>query len=444
MKFFTKKKIALLCCCALVCTLSVTAQDKWPDGTTISSWFSDTAKIDLGTLGKQYVVTDYGVRSDDANLLQTEKLQAVIDKVAEDGGGVVVIPEGTYLSGALFFKQGTHLHLQRGATLKGIDDIAHYPIKKTRMEGQTLNYFSALVNADGLKGFSISGQGTIDGNGQRFWREFWIRRQYNRQCTNLEAMRPRLVYISNSEDVTLQDVRLQNSPFWTTHIYRSQRIKVLGTSTFAPHSPVKAPSSDAIDIDNCSDVLIHGCYMSVNDDAVVMKGGKGTWADKDPNNGPNNNVIIENCTYGFVHGCLTLGSESLTDHNIVLRNCTVEQATRVLWLKMRPDTPQNYEYVSVEGIKGNCGHFLYIQPWTQFFKPEERADMPMSTCNHISLKDIDIECKTFYNVGSSDKYLLQNFTFENINAKTENAGFDHSFIKGTKVKNVVFNGKKMK
>lgn len=421
------------------------SQNKFPDGTEIPAWFADTAHVDIEKLGKKYVVTDYGVRNDVETMLQTAAIQAVIDKAAQDGGGVIVFPEGTFLSGALFFPQGTHLHLQRGATLKGIDDIAYYPIKKTRMEGQTLNYFTALVNADGVKGFTISGKGTIDGNGQRFWREFWIRRQYNRQCTNLEALRPRLVYISNSEDVTICDVRLQNSPFWTTHIYRSKRVKVLSTSTFAPHSPVKAPSSDAIDLDNCEDVLISGCYMSVNDDAVVMKGGKGTWADKDPTNGPNKNVIIENCKYGFVHGCLTLGSESLVDHNIVLRNCEVKNATRVLWLKMRPDTPQSYEYVTVEGITGNCGSFLYIQPWVQFFKPEDRSDMPLSKCNQIALKNIDVDCKVFYNVSSSDKYSLENFTFENIKAKiSDDKGFDTSFIKGVKVKNVTFNDKKMK
>lgn len=433
---------------ALALSLSVAqpamAQDLFPDGTPIGAWFSDTAKVDVAQLGKQYVVTDYGVRADDASLVQTEKLQAVINKAAADGGGVVVIPKGTFMSGALFFKQGTHLHIVEGGMLKGIDDIAHYPIVKTRMEGQTLNYFSALVNADGLKGFTITGKGTIDGNGQRFWREFWIRRQYNRQCTNLEAMRPRLVYISNCEDVTLCDIRMQNSPFWTTHIYRSQRVKVLGTYTFAPHEPVKAPSSDAFDIDNCKDVLINGCYMSVNDDAVVMKGGKGTWADKDPNNGPNENVIIQNCTYGFVHGCLTLGSESLYNKNIVLRNCNVTKATRVLWLKMRPDTPQNYTYVTIENVKGDCDNFLVVKPWTQFFKPEEREDMPLSKCSFITLKDIDMDCGTFYAVSPSDKYALDNFTFSNCNVRSKDATFDLSFVKNGRAKNVTINGKKVK
>ena len=96
-----------------------------------------------------------------------------------------------------------------------------------------------------------------------------------------------------------------NSPFWTTHIYRCNNIKLLNLHIFAPAAPVKAPSSDAIDIDVCSNVLVKNCYMSVNDDAVALKGGKGPWADKDPNNGSNTNIIIEDCTYGFCHSGLT-------------------------------------------------------------------------------------------------------------------------------------------
>ena len=176
--------------------------------------------------------------------------------------------------------------------------------------------------------------------------------------------------------------------------------------------------------------------MSVNDDAVVLKGGKGTWADQDPNNGPNSNIIIEDCTYGRVHGCLTLGSESLYDKNVILRRCSVTDASRVLWLKMRPDTPQHYEYVTVEDIKGQCSSFLVVRPWTQFFKPEDREDMPLSTCNNIVMRNINMDCKNFFDVGSSDKYQLKDFTFENITVRDQKKAFDPSLIDNCTVKNV--------
>lgn len=328
--------------------------------------------------------------------------------------------------------------------IKGVDAIKYYPLVKTRMEGQTLNYFAALINADGLNGFTITGPGTINGNGLRFWEEFWIRRKFNPYCTNLEALRPRLVYLSHCANVQVQDVRLINSAFWTNHLYRCHHVKYIGCYIFAPTSGVKAPSSDAVDIDNCHDILISGCYMSVNDDAVVLKGGKGTFADKDPDNGPNHNVIVQDCTYGKVHGCLTLGSESLHNRNIVMRRCTFNDANRVLWLKMRPDTPQHYEYVSLENLSGRCGSFLVVRPWTQFYKPEQRDDMPMSVCNNISVSNVDATCDNFFDVGTSDKYRLTDFSFVNCNITDSANSFDKNVIDNTKIKNLVINGKKQK
>ena len=408
-----------------VLTLSATAKTKtkqavetWPDGSVMDAWFKDTKRIDVKELGKQYVLTDYGVLIGSPEL-QTEKIQAVIDRCAQEGGGVVVVPQGTFMTGALFFKQGTHLHIQEGGTLKGSERIIDYPILMTRIEGETCKYFSALINADGLDGFTISGKGTIDGNGLKYWQEFWIRRRWNPQCTNKDAQRPRLTYISNCKNVTIQDVHLINSPFWTNHVYMSDHVRYLGCYIFAPTENVfapdpkrGAPSSDAIDIDVCTDVLIDGCFMHVNDDAVVLKGGKGTWADKDETNGACERILIQNCRYGRVHGCLTLGSESLHDRNIILRNCYSERADRVLWLKMRPDTPQHYEYVTVENITGHCGRFLFIHPWTQFFKPGDRKDMPLSRCNNITLRNIKMETKTLLDVKTSDKYELLDFTLD--------------------------------
>lgn len=439
------KRISLLFC-ALVAMSTVMygakkkqpKQQLWPDGSVMSEWFSDTTKVDIETLGKKYVITEYGVGMD-STVVQTAKIQAVIDKAAQMGGGVVVVPKGTFLSGSLFFKQGTHLYIEEGGKLKGSERIADFEIKETRIEGQTCKYFTALVNADGIDGFTIAGKGTIDGNGYHYWNEFWIRRKWNPQCTNKDAQRPRLTYISNCKNVTVQDVRLINSPFWTNHIYKSDYARYLDLYIYAPTSGVKAPSSDAIDIDVCHDVMVHGCYMNVNDDAVVLKGGKGTWADKAPENGPNYNILIQNCHYGKVHGCLTLGSESVTDKNVILRNCRADNANRVLWLKMRPDTPQHYEYVTIENVVGNCGSFLVIRPWTQFFKPEKRDDMPKSLCNNIVMKNIKMDCRNFFDVGASEKYDFRDFTFENILVNDKKNAFKKDLIPNTVVKNVKIN-----
>lgn len=440
--------VMLMLCTVAMGKKKVLKEEVWPDGTPIPAWFSDTTRVDVGTLGKRYVVTDYGVKNY-SEQVQTERIQAVIDRCAQEGGGVVVIPRGFVVSGSLFFKPRTHLLIEANGELRGSDRIRDFKLLKTRMEGQTLNYFAALVNADGVDGFTITGPGTINGNGQPYWEEFWIRRQFNKNCTNLEALRPRNVYISNSRNVTVQDVRIINSPFWTNHLYKCENVRYLGCYIFAPTDNVTpvdpkrgAPSSDAIDLDVCKNVLISGCYMSVCDDAVVLKGGKGTWADKDPDNGPCENIIVSDCTYGKVHGCMTLGSESLHDKNVIMRRCHVTDASRVLWLKMRPDTPQHYEYVRVEDFTGNCGSFLVVRPWTQFFKPEEREDMPLSQCNNVTIRNIKMDCTNFFDVGKSVKYRLTDFTFEQINVTDKKQAFDASLIENCQVKNVVINGEK--
>ena len=414
-------------------------QNQFPDGTLIPNWFSETEETRIETLGNRYTITDYEV-TNDSTMVQTNKIQAIIDKAHHSGGGVIVVPEGTYLSGSLFFKPGTHLHLEEGAVLKGSDDISHFPILMTRMEGQTLNYFAALINADKVDGFTISGKGTINGNGLRYWKSFWLRVAFNPNCTNMDEMRPRLIYISNSKNILLSGVRLINSPFWTTHLHKCEYAKLLNLHIFSPETPVKAPSTDAIDLDVCANVLIKNCYISVNDDAVALKGGKGPLADKDSNNGENRNIIIEDCTFGFCHGVLTCGSESIHNYNIILRRIYVLRAYNLLWLKMRPDTPQNYEYIIVENIKGFAHNFLLVRPWTQFFDLKGQAEFPHSSASHITMRDIYLKCQNFLNISSSEQYRLSNFSFENLTIESsEQSNINTDYIEGVRLKNVMVN-----
>lgn len=426
--------------------VSVFASEIFPDGTPIPEWFREHRVVSVKELGKQYCITNYGVQND-STILQTERIQAVIDKAAQDGGGVICIPKGTFLSGSLFFRPRTHLYLEKGATLKGSDDISHFDVIDTRLEGQNLTYFAALVNVIGVDGFTLSGEGKINGNGLRFWKSFWLRRQVNPQCTNLEELRPRLVYIADSKDVQLSGVRLENSPFWTTHLYRCENVKLLNLSIFAPHSPVKAPGSDAIDIDVCKNVLVKGCYMSVNDDAIALKGGKGPWADQDKvNNGSNMNIIIEDCVWGFCHSALTCGSESIHNRNILVRRCRVEHAQRLLWLKMRPDTPQNYEYIQLEDITGSAINFLFAQPWTQFFDLKDRKDVPYSYSSHVTMRNIQLDCDVLFAVKKDEtQYKLSDFLFENLKITARKSGeICKDYIHNLQIRNVTVNGVHLK
>lgn len=414
--------------------------DRFPDGTPIPDWFRDTTKIDLASLGKIYDISAYGAVADDSTVLNTNAIQQVIDLAAGAGGGVILVPKGIYKSGALFFKPGTHLHVAAGGILKGSDDISDYPIQPSRMEGQNLDYFPALINAYGVDGFSISGRGTIDGNGLKFWKAFWQRREENPKCTNLEVSRPRLVFIWNSDHVQIQDIRLQNAGFWTTHLYQCSFVKIIDAFIFAPREPVKAPSTDAIDLDVCANVLIKGCYISVNDDAIALKGGKGPWADEDPDNGSNTNILIEDITFGFCHSTFTCGSENIHTRNVLVRNCTVDNAQRLLFLKMRPDTPQKYEYITLEHFTGKVQTGIFIRPWTQFFDLQGRATPPASSSENITLRNIRLETNRFAEVGIREHDQLVNFKLEQVHFTSGEATLDTALFQGIELVDVTING----
>jgi polygalacturonase len=429
--------VALLWICNVYSQSNV--YSKFPDGSSVGKWFKSNRKITPDQFKKQYKITDFGVKAD-SSLLQTTEIQKVIDMAAERGGGLVIIPPGVYLTGALFFKPKTALYLEEGAVLKGSDNIADYPLIASRMEGQNLDYFAALVNAYGVDGFSISGKGTINGNGLNFWKAFWKRREENRNCTNLEVSRPRLVFVWKCNNVQFQDVKLINSGFWTNHFYQCNNIKLLNLYIYSPHSPVKAPSTDAIDIDVCRNVHIQGCYLSVNDDAIALKGGKGPRADQDKQNGMNCNIIIENCTFGFCHSALTCGSEAIHNRNVMMRNCTVENAQRMFWLKMREDTPQLYEYITIENISGSASRLFCAGVWSQFFNLKGETDRPRSAGKDITLRNINFKCDTFFELKAGKFNSLSDITFENLSVDTKNETFNRNFIENLKIKNVIVNG----
>ena len=410
-------------------------QEFFPDGTPIDAWFYDTDVPGLKELGRQYVLTQHNILDD--GKVHTAEIQRLIDTAAEDGGGVIVVPAGTYLTGSLFFRQGVNLYVTEGGTLKGSDDISDYKVCETRIEGETCQYFAALINADGLDGFTMCGSGTVDGNGLKAWKAFWLRRAWNPKCTNKDEQRPRLVYISNCTNVIVADLHLQNSHFWTNHVYKSSHVKYLNCHIFAPASPVKAPSTDAIDIDACTDFLVKNCYMEVNDDAVVLKGGKGPWADTAPENGSNERILIEDCKYGFCHGCLTCGSESIHNRNILLRRIKVSSGSNLLWLKLRPDTPQHYEYITVEDIKGTLKNFININPWTQFYDLKGRQDKPLSVAEHITMRNCSCHCRKYFHVTpNGEQYRLSDFTFENLNIITNESNFSPDSIHNMTLNNV--------
>lgn len=392
-------------------------REVWPDGSSIDKWFSKEPKGPSGKEDRRFSILDYGARPDTRDL-QTEAIQRTIDAAAEAGGGTVVIPTGYYRSGALFFKPHTHLFICPGATLQGSNHIHHYPEAEVHIEGVLQPYHAALINAYGVDGFSIRNEGVIDGDGALFWDQFWETLKKKRGCTNLEVRRPRLIYICNSDNVLISGGKFTNPGFWTVHLYKCSHVRIKDVEIFAPIKPVKAPSSDAIDLDGCNDVHISGAKLATGDDLIAVKGGKGPHADTDPANPTNARILVEDCEFGHGPGVLVFGSECVGARNVLLRNCTAEDTERLLWLKMRPDTPQQYEYIRIENVTGKVGSVLYVKPWTQFFDLKGEKEMPRSVGAHITISDCDLQCKQCRRVVEApDQYSLEDIVFNNIKLK---------------------------
>ena len=251
---------------------------------------------------KRYLITDYGALAD-GKTVNTKSIQAAIDKCDADGGGTVVVPAGTFLSGAIFFKQGVNLHVETEGVLKGTTNMADYKLIQTRWEGEERIWVSALVNVFDMTGFRLTGPGTIDGSG-----DVWHARSrrgnneampanigperegppglgpkgglsakpqspaYELQQVDLPGYaRPRLIAIQNCEDVLVKSLTIRNQSSWALFVLYSRKVEISDLVIRAEHY---IPSSDGIDIDSCDGVRISGVDIDVNDDCIAIKSGK--------------------------------------------------------------------------------------------------------------------------------------------------------------------------
>lgn len=362
---------------------------------------------------RRYVLTEHGIPANDG-VVRTAEIQSLIDRAASSGGGVVVVPPGRFVTGGLHFSKGVNLHIEKDAVLQASDDISHYALGKTRLRGVTLKYFCAVINAINADGFTLTGSGTIDGNGFKAWRARWLRRQWNPNATGLDEQRPRLLFVSGSDDVRIEGVTFLNPPFWTTHYYDCKRLKIINVTTKSEIAPdgTKGPAVDGMDLDGVEDVLIKGCNIDNNDDGIVFKGGYGPWADdpsKSPDNRPNRNIVIEDCTFGpQCHACVGCGSECYYVSNVIFRNSYIAPgAWNAVRFKIRPDTPQKYMDFRIEGLRGSPGNFMIIDTFPRnpvYYTFGDRKDIPKSYVTDIRARDVVMNCRKRLHTWLDPKY----------------------------------------
>ncbi len=403
-------------------------------------WLLVPCALLLAARAADFPVTDFGAIADDATL-DTAGIQAAVDHAAQEGGGRVVIPKGVFRSGSLFLKAGVELHLEEGAVLLGSNRLEDYPVRETRIEGHFEPWRMALINAQQLDAVRITGAGKIDGNGLLFWAAFWQRRKENPNCTNLEVERPRLMFIDRCSSVRLAGLTLRDSGFWNVHLYRCHDVILDGLDIVAPtNGPVRAPSTDGIDVDSCQDVTIRHCHISVGDDCIALKGTKGPLADHDADSPPVENITIEDCTFGDGGG-ITCGSEATIVRNVTIRRCSFNGHNNVLRLKLRPDTPQHYENIVVEDIKveGDV-RLIDVGPWRQFFDLKGQPP-PARQANTVTFRNITGNARSLGRITGNPGDTLRDFTFQNVNLTVVDEKFERDAAVRITAENVIVNGK---
>jgi polygalacturonase len=348
------KRIAILMAALALCTNMATAQI----ATKSAKSYAKPANR-----SKRYLITDYGAVAD-AKTVNTKAIQAAIDKcAATKKGGVVVVPQGTFLSGAIFLKQGVNLLVEKDGVLKGTTNPDDYPQIKSRWEGTEEMYTASFVNAEGVTGLTLSGEGTIDGSGEEWVTNNPYRRPPAAAPGTAAAAagaaaavapvappppppaaassaaspapgssprrgRPRLIGIQNSKEVLVSGLNLHNQAVWCLFVLYSQDVEIDGVKITAEHN---IPSSDGIDIDSSRHVHITNVFIDDDDDCISIKSGKD--ADGLRVNRPAEDILIENSHFAYGQGGVAMGSETSGGiRNVTVLNCVMDSGN---WAPIR-------------------------------------------------------------------------------------------------------------
>ncbi len=274
---------------------------------------------------RRFLITDHGAQADSA-ALNTQPIQQTIEACAAAGGGIVVVPRGTFLTGSIFLQPGVSLEVEAGGVLKGSQNTNDYPWIATRIAGLEMKWPAALVNAEGLTNVTLSGTGTIDGSGLRWWRDYWAAREKETRDVDphFKVPRPRLVEFMRCQKVLVRDLTLKDPAFWNLQVTYCDGVEIRALKVRAHHAAPRAASSDGIDIDSTCNVLITGCDIECDDDGICLKAGRD--ADGLRVNRPTENVVIRDCRVGPAAGLVVFGSETSGGiRNVQVYHCRADR-----------------------------------------------------------------------------------------------------------------------
>jgi polygalacturonase len=209
-------------------------------------------------------ITRYGAVGD-GKVLNTTAIQKAIDDCHQQGGGKVVFPAGTWLSGTIVLKDQVTLQLNKDARLLGSTNLNDYQNIDPFTEGLGIDVGWALVVAVGAKNIGLEGEGAIDGQGAKI-KEIQIATD-TRPESQRWGRRPFLVRIVRCENVTVKGITLNYAAAWTSHYFQSKQVRIENVKIVS-HG---VAHNDGIDIDGCQQVHIKDCDIVSGDDALCFK-----------------------------------------------------------------------------------------------------------------------------------------------------------------------------
>jgi polygalacturonase len=267
---------------------------------------------------------DFGAKGD-GTTKDTAAIQGAIDACAAKGGGIIRLTAGTYLSAPIVLKSNITLQLDKGATLLGSPDHADYPAK-IEFRLPTLQPLVSATNADNV---AITGEGTIDGNGESWW--LMARTVHDAGVMGNPHPRPRLIVFDHCKHVRVEGVTIQNSPFWQLVPYYCDDVLIRNVRILAPpHSP----NTDAVDPFSSSNVRIDHLYADTGDDNIAIKSGA---INSPGGDDPARDITITDCTFLHGHG-LSIGSEIAGGaHNIIAQRIHFEGTDNGIRVKANRD-----------------------------------------------------------------------------------------------------------